>query len=228
MDAAIEPSDTTGGTCTVRQFSGKKTESAEAMGALPPDAQAGLRQFSLERMTGYGVDYADAIELRAKVLEGQPWREAASGLAQRAIASAEGAVAPVTDASQAALYHRASALLRMSHALMLQDTDERREIIKRAVHCYSRSAALRKDRRRVRIETVGGPMAGWFFAAQGSAAGSVIVIGGVEGWVSDNSASRMSPSSAASATAARSKLRSSSVLAFVARKPRPLAVRDHR
>jgi alpha-beta hydrolase superfamily lysophospholipase len=184
MDAAIEPSETAGGTCTFRQFCGKKIESPDALGALLPDSQAGLRQFSLERMMGYGIDYADAIEFRAKVLEGQGWRDAAADMAARAISSAEGVGQPLA-ASQATLYYRASALLRMSQALMLQDTDERREIVERAVDCYVRSATLRKDRRHVHIETAGGPMAGWFLAAQGPAAGSVIVIGGVEGWAMD-------------------------------------------
>ena len=174
-----------GGTCTVREFIGKKTESPEAMGALTPDAQAGLRQFSLERMMGYGIDYADAIELRARVLEGEGWLDAATGLAARAIRSAEAVAAPPAEAPQATVYYRASALLRMSQALMLQDTDERREIVARAVDCYERSAAVRRDRRHVHIETTDGPMAGWFLAAQGPAAGSVIVIGGVEGWAMD-------------------------------------------
>jgi len=151
----------------------------------PPDTQAALRQFSLERMIAYGIDAADAIELRAAVLAGQPWREAASGLAARAIAAAEDAGAYPTDASRAALYHRASALLRMSQALMLRDTDQRRQIVEQAVDYYRRFAALRKDRSHVRIETSEGPMAGWLLPAQGMAAGSVIIIGGVEGWAMD-------------------------------------------
>lgn len=185
MDTAIEPTAMAGGTCTVRQYSGKKAESPEALAGLPPDTQAALRQFSLERMLAYGVDYADAIELRATVLEDRAWQEAASGLAARAITSAENVSAPVTDASRAALYHRASALLRMSQALMLRDSDQRREIVERAVDCYGRFAELRKDRSHICIESADGPMAGWFVAAQGPVAGSVVVIGGVEGWAMD-------------------------------------------
>lgn len=167
--------------CTVRSFRGKKAESPQAIDALTPESQAGLRQFSLERMMGYGIDYSDAIELRSGVLDGQPWQEAAGGLAKSLAAGAETA----TDASKGALYRRASALLRMSQALMLEDSDQRRDIVKRAVDFYARAAALGVNRRHVRIDTADGPMAGWFISAQGEPAGSVIVIGGVEGWAMD-------------------------------------------
>ena len=168
---------------SVRNFRGKKAESPEATDALSPDSQAGLRQFSLERMMGYGIDYADAIELRSAVLAGEPWQDAASGLAKTALIMAAAPLA--TDASKCALYHRASALLRMSQALMLADTDLRREIVRSAVDCYKRSAALGANRRHVQIDTAEGPMSGWFIAAHGKPTGSVIVFGGVEGWAMD-------------------------------------------
>lgn len=174
--------DMPAGPCTIRSFTAKKLETPELIASLPPEAQAGLRQFSLERMMGYGIDYADAIELRAMILEGQLWQPSAEGLAERCLASAPQA----SKASQAQLHHRASALLRMSQALMLQDTPQRREIVQRAVDCHEQAAAIRMDRGHVRMETPGGLMSGWFMPAQGGpAVGSVIVIGGIEGWAMD-------------------------------------------
>jgi alpha-beta hydrolase superfamily lysophospholipase len=171
--------------CTVRNFRGKRAVSPEAIDALSPDSQAGLRQFSLERMMGYGIDYSDAIELRSAVLAGRPWQESARTLAKTVIALAETAEPFATRASKSALFYRASALLRMSQALMLEDTVQRRDIVRGAVACHERAAALSANRRHVQIETADGPMSGWFITAQGEPNGSVIVIGGVEGWAMD-------------------------------------------
>ena len=55
---------------TTRTFIGKKTENEEVYGRLSGESQAALRQFSVERLLGYGLVYADVIELRAAVIEG--------------------------------------------------------------------------------------------------------------------------------------------------------------
>jgi len=63
---------------TLRQFLGRRTESEEAIARLSVESQAALRQFSLERLMGYGLAYADVIELRARVLEEEGWEPAAT------------------------------------------------------------------------------------------------------------------------------------------------------
>jgi alpha-beta hydrolase superfamily lysophospholipase len=171
---------------STRQFAGKRPESPEAMGALAPEAQAGLRQYSLERMMGYGVDYADAIEFRARVLQGEPWKKAALAMAESLVVQSAVPGGAASAPSQAGRLHRASALFRIGQALMLVDGADREEMVGRAVDCYGRFAELRGDRRHVRIETQHGPMAGWFLrATRGPAVGSAIVIGGIEGWAMD-------------------------------------------
>src|SRR4051812_38803023 len=48
---------------------------------LSSESQAALRQFSEDRLIGYGVERADAGELRERVLRGVPWKEAATMIA---------------------------------------------------------------------------------------------------------------------------------------------------
>ncbi|MDW4907713.1 alpha/beta fold hydrolase [Streptomyces sp. ADMS] len=166
-------------------FVGSRMETEEATSKLSVESQAALRQFPLERMTGYGVDYADAIEVRARVVEGQDWRSAATELAAVCLRRVEGATELAGRPTRIAYLRRASALLRMSQMMMLSDTAERRQIFARAAELYAQAAALSADRERVTIETERGPLTGWLVLACDTAAASAIVIGGVEGWAMD-------------------------------------------
>ena len=168
-------------TVVTRQFLGKQPESEAAFAALSGESQAALRQFSSERLLGYGLAYADVIELRAAVIEGANWQDAATSLAETALASAHQASIP----TRIAYLRRASALLRMSQVMMLSDTDERRAIFAQAAGHYGEAASLAGDRQPVVIETKSGPLAGWLHPAIGTAHGSAIVIGGIEGWAMD-------------------------------------------
>ena len=76
---------------TLRQFLGRRTETEDGIARLSVESQAALRQFSLERLMGYGLAYADVIELRARVLEGEEWQAAATALAEVALKQANAA-----------------------------------------------------------------------------------------------------------------------------------------
>jgi len=170
---------------TLRQFLGRRTEGEDDIARLSPESQAALRQLSLERLMGYGLAYADVIELRARVLEGEEWEAAATALAEIVLQQAD---APSTDAAQTTrilCLRRASACLRMSQMMMLADTPERRRIFARAATIYGEAAKLRSDRQRVSIETNSRPLVGWLIPAPGGGVASAIVIGGVEGWAMD-------------------------------------------
>ncbi|MFJ8021455.1 alpha/beta hydrolase [Streptomyces sp. NPDC096311] len=166
-------------------FVGSRAETEEATSRLSVESQAGLRQFSLERMTGYGVDYADAVELRARVIEGQDWHSAATELADVCVRRAESAPGDAGRHTRIGYLRRASALLRMSQMMMLSDTAERRAIFARAAELYAQAAEASGDREHVTIETGHGPLVGWLVPAVDSAVGSAVVIGGVEGWAMD-------------------------------------------
>jgi alpha-beta hydrolase superfamily lysophospholipase len=149
---------------------------------LPVESQAALRQFSLARITAYGVDPADAAELRGRVLDGQRWREAATTLARRCEEQAD---LPATgDPTRVEYLRRASALLRTSQVMMLTDTPERRALYEDAARLYARAGDLSRDRHRVAIDTPGGTVVGWLVPAR-EAVGSAIVVGGVEGYGMD-------------------------------------------
>jgi esterase/lipase len=166
-----------------RQFTGKRAESEAALEGLSPISRAGLAQFSLERMTGYGVDYADAIELRARIIDGADWKEAGITLADEVLALAP---QDASTASRINCLHRASALLRMSQMMMLDNSVERAEIFNRAAALYASAAALGLNRKRVVIEGPGGPLVGWLIGSTAQhSIGSAIIFGGIEGWAMD-------------------------------------------
>ncbi|WP_242676255.1 alpha/beta hydrolase [Streptosporangium minutum] len=167
-----------------REFAARRAESDDVVSTLSIESQAALRQFSIERTVGYGVDYADAVELRARVLDGQDWRSAATALADACLHRVHVAPHVAGGPTRIAYLRRASALLRMSQMMMLSDTAERRAIFAKAAELYAHAAELARDRERVRIATEQGVLAGWLIPAVGAVA-SAVVIGGVEGWAMD-------------------------------------------
>jgi esterase/lipase len=186
METTSLDSSTQSARVTLRQFLGRRTESEEGISRLSVESQAALRQFSLERLMGYGLAYADVIELRARALEGKEWEAAATALAEIALKQANAASTGPAQTTRILYLRRASALLRMSQMMMLTDTPERRQIFARAATIYGEAAKLRSDRQRVLVETDSHPLAGWFIPAPGGCGvASAIIIGGVEGWAMD-------------------------------------------
>jgi pimeloyl-ACP methyl ester carboxylesterase len=168
-----------------RSFLGRRPETDDALRLLSGESQAALRQFSVERLLGYGVDYADAIELRAQVLDGRGWQDAATALADRCIHHADGAPEGHGAPTRVAYLRRASALLRMSQVMMLSDTAERRDLYGRAADLYGQAAGISRDRERFAVETGEGTLAGWLVPARRAPFASALVVGGVEGWAMD-------------------------------------------
>ncbi|MFD3616490.1 alpha/beta hydrolase [Streptomyces sp. NPDC058676] len=168
-----------------RDFVGSRPETNDIVSKLSAESQAALRQFSLERMTGYGVDHADAVELRARVVEGEDWRSAATELAEVCVRRVKSAPDAADRPTRIGYLRRASALLRMSQMMMLSDTAQRRAIFARAGEFYAQAAELSADRERVTIGTDREALVGWLVPAADTAVGSAIVIGGVEGWAMD-------------------------------------------
>lgn len=167
-----------------REFVGRKVETDEVLAVLSVESQAALRQFSFERTLAYGVEYSDVVELRARVLGGQAWQEAATELAEASLAHADRA-GLTAGRTRAAYLRRASALLRISQVMMLSDTDERRGIYARAAALYAEAATITADREPFSVKTDEGTLAGWHLPAEPDAVGAVIVVGGVEGYAMD-------------------------------------------
>ena len=185
METTSPDSSTQSARVALRQFLGRRTESEEVIARLSAESQAALRQFSFERLLGYGVAYADVVELRARVLEGEAWEAAATAVAEIVLKQANAASTVPAQTTRILYLRRASALLRMSQMMMLTNTPERRQIFARAATIYGEAAKLLSDRQRILIETDSRPLAGWLVPARGVAVASAIVIGGVEGWAMD-------------------------------------------
>lgn len=167
----------------VKRFTGV---GAQPFAPLAVEAEAALRQFSLERLMAYGVADADAKELRNRVAQGEAWMAVAQDMAAICLAPPESAVAPASPCTAANRLYRASALFRMSQMMFLTDNDERRAIVAESLRLYTEASRLSGDRTPVSIDTDGGVLGGWLHAATTSpAVGSAIVIGGIEGWAMD-------------------------------------------
>lgn len=157
-----------------------------ASGLEDDEGAAALRQFSLERLMGYGVAHADAIELRGRTARGERWQDVAADLARACLRPPEDALALASLPTRVDRLYRASALMRMSQMMMLTDTDERRAIFARAAELYGQAARLSRDREKLTIATPGGDLAGWLFPVLGQPIrGCAVIIGGVEGWGMD-------------------------------------------
>src|SRR5258708_19902965 len=119
METTSLDSSTQSARVTLRQYLGRRTESEEGIARLSVESQAALRQFSLERLMGYGLAYADVIELRARVLEGEEWEAAATALAEIALKQSNAASTGPAQTTRVLHLRRASALLRMSQIMIL-------------------------------------------------------------------------------------------------------------
>jgi pimeloyl-ACP methyl ester carboxylesterase len=156
---------------------------------LSIESEAALRQFSNERLMGYGVTHADAMELRGRVQAGEEWKVVAVDLANACLWPPEVSCSATSAATKVNRLFRASALMRMSQMMMLSDSEERRQKFARAAGYYLQASELKGDRQKTLIETGNGPLIGWTFPVRDQKLlGTAIVIGGVEGWAMDFSA----------------------------------------
>ncbi|MFZ2503105.1 MAG: alpha/beta fold hydrolase [Nocardioides sp.] len=170
-----------------REFTALTSAEDPRMSRLSVPSQAALRQFGVDRLTGYGVDRSDALELRERVLLGEDWMQAASDLADSCSGRADEAPQVGGGPTRALYLRRASALLRMAQVMMLIDTPERCSLYARAGELYGQAAELTGDRIRVELDVPGegGPLIGWMIPAAGAVVGSVVMIGGIEGYAMD-------------------------------------------
>src|ERR1700730_16006035 len=143
---------------TLRQFLGRRAESEDGSARLSVEYKAALRQFSLERLMGYGLAYADGIELRARVLEGEEWEAAATALAEIALKQSNAASTGPAQTTRILHLRLASALCRRSQMMTWIVPPERRQILARAAAIYGEAAKLQSDRQRVLIETDSRPL----------------------------------------------------------------------
>lgn len=160
--------------------------------AISADAEAGLRQFSRQRLIAYGLDFSDAAELRERVMNGGRWTEVALAMAhERGRWLGERVVQP-SALTAADIKYRISALLRISQVLDLADSPDREKIYQQSASMFEQASRQLNAAQRVCLNTPNGRVAGWCFTPRsGDAAPGIVIIGGVEGWAMDFSGQAM-------------------------------------
>lgn len=155
---------------------------------LPVESTAALRQFTHQRLMGYGVEYGDATRVRQAVEAGVDWMEACVCVADSVMAE------PVIQLPSGEAYmrrdngrlYRASALLRMAQMMMLKDTGTRAQLYSRASELFAMALGENPGWRRFLIPTDSGTLVVWGLPSnKGDYRKAVVVIGGVEGWAMD-------------------------------------------
>ena len=161
----------------------------------PADAVAGddhaanaaaLRQFTPLRLMAYGVEAGDALRLLELVENGASWRLAALALAARVLDRVDDSDARVSPKSIAELQGRASALQRVSQAMEVTNSPERRAVYAQAVENYIAARSGDPRFERVLIGSCNGPIAAWVITPEGPGPFPVVLVhGGVDGWAMD-------------------------------------------
>ncbi len=150
-----------------------------------PEEEAVLRQLTLQRLLGYGVEYGDATRVRTAVAAGVPWKHACLAVADSVLGTFDQQASRRSVTGRSRCY-RASALIRMSQVMMLADDGERRASYRRAAELFQRAGEVEPGWVKTFIESRGTKLVGWYLGVPGHTGHSVIVVvGGVEGWAMD-------------------------------------------
>lgn len=153
---------------------------------LSAESEAALRQLTLQRLMAYGVEYGDAVRVRAAATAGTPWQSACAAVAESLLHDTSLLRSCETQSTQKQRCARVSALLRMSQMMMQADSDERRTLYRCAADYFRRAQSAGGGYRRVLVPCADGPLVGWHRPdAAGSYARTVLVVGGIEGWAMD-------------------------------------------
>lgn len=149
--------------------------------------EAHLRQLTLQRIVGYGVEFGDALLIRALVEDGANWSEAANAVAERALALVEGAAAPSTSLTRATALRRAAACLRCAQIVDQSDNERRTAVYQRATGLFAESVSGDPRWRRIKIPHPKGELQGWSVKDPGTGeVPTVLLVGGMEGWADDH------------------------------------------
>lgn len=149
---------------------------------LDPAVAAQHRGMPYTRLVDCGMNASDARSLLAETATGRPWSEVASGLAARRVLAAENAAATghrVTAVQEAEWAVGAALFAQMAEN---DDTPLKHELYARYVDMVGRLAAL-TGMERVEVPYRDGRVVGWLrLPPSGTAAGTVVIWGGLSGW----------------------------------------------
>lgn len=157
----------------------------------PAPSEALLRQLAgvqralpIQRLSGNGMDYADALALHDFAERGVPWIKAAAWLGEANLRRArEAGDAGHRVSARAHLFH-AAACFRFAQSALMQDTPEKIALYRRALAAFAEGAALAEPPyQKVEIPFARGALHGWLMLPAGvTRPPCVIVFGGADGW----------------------------------------------
>jgi alpha-beta hydrolase superfamily lysophospholipase len=129
--------------------------------------KAHKRAMPIARLTGNGMDFADAIELHAMVDEGLDWPDAASQLADRNLSRARHELLRGHRQTARSWYHLASACFRFGQALLPDDDPRKRALYRRMLDSFRRGGELSDPPvERVELPWSGGRLTGWLLRSR--------------------------------------------------------------
>jgi dienelactone hydrolase len=130
-------------------------------------AKAHKRAMPIARLTGNGMDFADAVELHAMVDQGVDWPEAAGQLADRNLLHARRAQLRGHRHSARSWYLLASACFRFGQALLADDDPRKRALYRRMLEAFHSSGKLSDPPiERIELPWRGGRLTGWMLRSR--------------------------------------------------------------
>jgi dienelactone hydrolase len=130
-------------------------------------AKAHKRAMPIARLTGNGMDLADAIELHGMADRGVAWPEGASQLGDRHLAHARRELLRGHRQTARSLYLLASACFRFGQALLRDDDPRKRALYRRMLDAFRRGGALSDPpMQRVELPWRGGRLTGWLLRSR--------------------------------------------------------------
>ena len=148
------------------------------------EAEAHKRAMPVQRLLGNGMDYADVIELYARVDSGQPWSHAGQALGDRDRERADDALAAGHTASARSWYEYAAACYRTGQVPLDDRDPAKRAMYRSLIDAYGAAGRLRTPPvEHVEIPWEDGTLCGWLMRpADPPRPPAVIVMGGFDGW----------------------------------------------
>ncbi|QXJ19673.1 alpha/beta hydrolase [Actinomadura graeca] len=157
------------------------TLSDDTVKPAPPDVL--WRAMPPTRMLDCGVLHADVLALRRATDAGVPWDDAAEGLADARLATADAARAAGHVVTAAESYRAAAADLLFAQMAHNFDTPRKIGLYTRFTGAIAAAGVLGTPAwERVELPFAGGRLFGWLVRPAVPAAGTVIVFGGQSGW----------------------------------------------
>lgn len=155
---------------------------------LGPIERAGLRQFDFTRLMAYGIEPGDATRFLESLTDGAKWEASAFEL-EMALADQQSnldEIGLLSPALKKAYLERRSALLRISQAMEVRNTDTKRRTYLAAADLYTQAKSLDSRYSKEHIGTSIGTLHAWQITSNSPAPrGTVLVHGGVDGWSMD-------------------------------------------